>query len=287
MIAVTVAFAGLVISSSAEAAAIPCVGCETTQEFRERASLRGPGTHYVYNLATNVMQTWRIPTNHRPNSVGGGQVAGVAQSGSGAAVQIENPQAAVQELALAHRVYVIGGRSMRPIWVVPHNELGVSHTSGRTVHDVVYDQNLKAQIESAAASDDLISRITSENFITALIDLKSLATSALGLRDQAGMIIRVEMEDGGYVDVQVDITQSVGTLLTDTARTASGQLVPTHTPIVGTWTYSPVDNLGAMATHMQRLGLPIERRGAARLFGALFALVIFASSNFSKGEFFR
>lgn len=261
-----VAVAGCLLlgaADKAEAVAVPCFGCVSTADFREAAALRGRGVHDVYNLDNNTIQRWQIPdTGTVPLSAGQGASTKAAPPQS-TPRQLENSPSAVDELNKAHQVYVLGGKSIRPIFVVPHGQLSLTLTQGRTIHDVVFDQNLRAQIASAAASDTLISRITSESLITAMQDLKSLAASSLGLRDQAGLIIRVVMEDGGYVDVKVDIDEPVGNVLDDTARTASGQLVPT-TPAqaVGTWTYSPVDNLNAMTNHLQRLGVALENRGA-------------------------
>src|SRR5699024_3618987 len=102
-------------------------------------------------------------------------------------------------------VYTIGGNTLRPIINVPVTELDLptSFIHEKTVYDLVHDQNLQAMLESAAGSSDVISRVTSSSLLTALADLVSLSTSALGLKNQAALIFRIEMSDGSTVHLRV------------------------------------------------------------------------------------
>ncbi|WP_123832005.1 MULTISPECIES: hypothetical protein [Luteimonas] len=59
---------GLCAAATLEAAPIRCDTCVTDEDFKARALEHGPGTHYVFNLPANVIQTWRVPAPTRSNS---------------------------------------------------------------------------------------------------------------------------------------------------------------------------------------------------------------------------
>lgn len=248
------AAASLLCSQDSEAAPKRCDSCHSDVDFRLIAEAMGPGSHHIYNLNSNILQHWRVPPGVVP-------LSGAARinSSSTSATKLANSPEAVDELSRAHTLHVIGAGSIRPIFNVPVDLLNLTATQGRTAHDVVVDNNLRGQIESKTASTELMSQVAGAEFINALSDLVNVGTSILGLRGQAGMIMRVVMSDGSYIDVQIAIDQSIGEVQIETARTAGGQVIPGHVQeTTGTWTYSPVDDLGRMVDHFRTLGATVR-----------------------------
>ncbi|MCD9126694.1 hypothetical protein [Luteimonas fraxinea] len=263
--AAVLCFAGLSATSSVEAAAMRCDGCYTDEDFRMLAEARGPGVHHVFNIHNNTIQTWQIPTGHIISRVGE-----TSKSAAGPR-KVNTPSAAVTELSKAHTLYVIGGNTIRPIFNVPASHQRIPATVGKTAHDVVWDANLRGQIESLVGSTEFITSITNESLLTAMADLMNVGTSLLGLRDQTAILIRYVLDDGSYVDIQVDLADTVGNTLQDTARTAAGQTIPNHVANTnGTWLALPAEDLGVMAGHFRRLGASMTSSGSG---GTIRAIV--------------
>ncbi|WP_236621804.1 hypothetical protein [Luteimonas huabeiensis] len=198
-----------------------------------------------------------------------GATAAVASS---TALERIPPVEAVNELNKAHTLHAIGG-DLRPMFNVPVHMLGLpaSHRT-KTAYEFVKDYNMRSMVSSAVGDAGVISQVTSSNLIGALQDLKSLVTSYLGLRDQAGLIFKVVFTDGSYVQFTVDIDSPLGTYIEDSARTAAGQAIPSSIDDVrGTWTNGGGDNLGPMADHFGRLGATMTFVGAAG--GAITSIV--------------
>ena len=215
---IVLALLGFGIVGPAQARPVRCDSCVEEIDFRLVAEAAGPGTHAVYNLRLGTMRTWEIPQGHT--------IARVGDPSSSGPMQVANTPETEQELVKAHTLHVIGGGSLRPIFNVPVRMLNLAHAQGKTAHDVVHDYNLRAQIESAAASRELIDAITSAGFPNASMDLASIGTSASGLRDRAGMLVRLVMDDGSCIDIEVATDDTVGTVLVDTARTAGPSAAP-------------------------------------------------------------
>jgi len=260
---------GLLYAPRAEAEGVPCLGCKTTQDFRDRVSVRRPGTYYLYNLNDEIMQTWRVPAGYVPQSHD--HLERTTSNKQAGPVQLANPPGALDELAKGRRIWVKGGNTLRPTFNVPHTSLNVAATNGRTIMDVVYDENLKAQIESQAADVELLGSPLGNDFWTAAADLLTTGTAYLGLRDKTGVTIRVYMEDGGFIDVRVDIEDTVGNADESTARSAGMQLVPKYPEqAVGDWVKRPGDDLESLAHHLERIGKVVEREpGVGRLIEAI------------------
>jgi len=206
---IVLASLGLGIVGPAQARPIRCDSCVEEVDFRRAAEAAGPGTHAVYNLRLGTMHTWHVPPGH--TIVGAG-------SGSGPRQGANTPETE-RALGKAHTLHVIRGGSLGPIFNVPIRMLNLAHARGKTAHDVVHDYNLRAQVESAAASRELIDEITRASSPSATMDMASIGTSASGLPDRAGMLVRLVMDDGSHVDIEVVADATVGTVLVDTART--------------------------------------------------------------------
>lgn len=251
-------FAGLLTAISADAEVMRCDTCTTDTHFKEWAKTLGVGTHQLYNLHAGILQQWHVPQ-------GGIVPAGTPQAAPSGVPQKQTPAPAIQaEFDAARNVYTIGGNTLRPIINVPVTELDLptSFIHEKTVYDLVHDQNLQAMLESAAGSSDVISRVTSSSLLTALADLVSLSTSALGLKNQAALIFRIEMSDGSTVHLRVHLDYPTAEYLEDTARTAGGQLIPVHEhEVQGTWHNTTGDDLQRMADHMGNLGATVQYSG--------------------------
>lgn len=263
--AAAVGLAALLGFSPAEATGLRCDSCVTDADFRMAAEGRNrSGTFHVYNVRTNTIQSWRVPA-------GGGVISSAQYSNraSGSPIRVNSPDVAIDELNRAHRVYVIGNGTLRPIFNVPASHQRIPATVGRTAYDVLYDRNLRGQIEAQVGSTSFISSVTSENLLTAMADLVGIATSLLGLRDQTAMVIRYVLDDGSYIDIEVKLDETVGTVLENTAKTAGNQVIPYKLEDVqGTWLALPGDDLSAMAGHFRRLGASVTSTPAgARITG--------------------
>lgn len=232
-----------------------CDTCTTSNDFRAKAVAAGQGHHLIYNLPANIIEYWHVTAEGpAPGGPPGGPRAGV-MSGSEALSRIV-PAEATQELGKAHTLHVIGGGTLRPIINVPISHLNVNPSiRGKTAFDFVHDNNMQAMIESAAGDAAVISSVTQTNLLTALADLQSLATTVLGLKDQAALIFKVVYTDGSYVHIRINLDHPNGEYLLDSARTAADQLIPRHIDQVqGEWTNYGGDNLGRMAEHMGNMG---------------------------------
>jgi hypothetical protein len=105
----------------------------------------GPGTHLVYNVGANVIQQYYVGS-----STGGGGGGGVVPRAANPVVLKQTPPAAaVEEVRRANRVYVEGGQTLRPTYVVPVDMLGLNPDArSKTAYDYVRDFNLRAMVES-------------------------------------------------------------------------------------------------------------------------------------------
>lgn len=261
LLAVLLSASILAIPAQADARVARCDTCRTDIDFRNRAQVLGPGQHLVYNLSANILQQWYVPWGTPPTDP---KFHRQAQAFSGRITkQIPNP-AAVEELDRAHEVYVEGGGSLRPIINVPISILDLPFGQNKTAYDVVRDFNLRSMIESAAADYEVLSTVTGDSLMTAIADLKSIATSYLGLRDQVALLFRIVMTDGSYFFVLINLDQPNGEYVEDSARTANGQAIPEEIEDVnGEWNGSVGDDLGPMANHMRILGATLNFVGSS------------------------
>ncbi|MBT2767591.1 hypothetical protein J7J08_08060 [Stenotrophomonas sp. ISL-67] len=256
-----VAAVGLgVTAQRAEAVPVRCDTCRDDGDFRAEAIKLGPGTHLVYNVGANVIQQYYIKSS---TSGGGGQEPRAARAASQVVLKQTPPPAAVEELRRGNRVYVEGGMSLRPTYVVPVDVLGLNPDArSKTAYDYVRDQNLRAMVESATGNVNVITNIVDANVLTSMSDLVQMTTNYTGLRDQARLMFRVVFKDGSYVTVIVNLEHQNGESEVGSERTAAGQLIPADIQQVqGTWTDYGGENLGRMADHMASLGASMKYTG--------------------------
>jgi len=173
------------------------------------------------------------------------------------------PAGAVEEVSRAHRVQVVGGGTLRPTFIVPIATLGLNPSaSGMTAYEYVSDYNLRAMVETATGSTDVISKVVGTDVFTAMADLLQHVTNYTGLRDQARIIMKVVFKDGSSVVVIVNLEHQNGQSEVGSERTAAGQLIPTDIQQVnGTWTDYGGENLARMVTHLQGLGATMSASG--------------------------
>lgn len=245
----------------AEAVPVRCDTCQIDGDFRAEAVRMGPGTHLVYNVSTNVIQQYYVGSS--TGGGGGGEEPRAARAAAPVVLKQTPPPAAVEEVRRANRVYVEGGQSLRPTYVVPVDVLGLNpDAASRTAYDYVRDQNLRAMVESATGSVNVISKIVDANFLTSLSDLIQMTSNYTGLRDQARLMFRVVFKDGSYVTVIVNLEHQNGESEVGSERTAAGQLIPADIQQVeGKWTDYGGENLGRMADHMASLGASMKYTG--------------------------
>ncbi|NIJ70566.1 hypothetical protein [Xanthomonas sp. 60] len=242
-------------------------------DFRAQAIAQGAGTHIVYNITNNTVQQYYIG---RSTGGGGGPVVPLSANSAAArraaavtaatqTVQRQTPLPAVaEEVRLGHRMYVEGGLSIRPTYVVPVSQLGLNaNAASKTAYDYVGDYNLQAMVESATGNVNTITRVVGANALTALSDLVGHFSNYTGLRDQARLMFRVVFVDGSYVTVIVDLQHQNGQTESKSARTAAGQLIPSDIQeLNGEWTNEGGgENLTRMGEHMAALGATVKTTG--------------------------
>jgi len=212
-------FAAAILPLESQAAPIRCDTCIRGDDFRMAAQAHGPGTHIVFNLGNGQMETWRIPGGH----TGAGEPDSIRSSN--ATRTANNPDAQL-ELDKAHELYVIGGNTLRPIYHAPVHALNLPAAQGKTAHDVVRDNNLRAQLESAASDAVFLRPLVEKDWEVAVLEFLGIGTAYLDLRSEVGALLRVSFSDGSHVDVEANIDDTVGSVLMETARTAAGQHIP-------------------------------------------------------------
>jgi len=164
------------------------------------------------------------------------------------------------EVDKGHKLYVIGGNSLRPIYNVPIEHLALPAADGKSTYDVLRDNNLKAQIESALGDTNKLNSIVNANVLSSLIDIAQNATNVLGLKDKSFLLFRVVMSDGTYMDYVLHIEDTTADAKEESARTSTGQLIPaSQANIEGTW--SGNENLAPLVGYLGNLGVPIENVG--------------------------
>ncbi len=262
----------LLTLGNSEAAVKRCETCYSDYDFKNMARTMGPGQHLIFNLHDNILQQWRVPYDTPPTEPfsTGKRVATASVSTPTKEIP---PAAAVEELNKAHQIYVLGG-ALRPFINVPISVLDLPFAQNKTAYDVVYDANLRGMIESEAAHPDVIDTVTGQNVLTAIVDLASMATTHLGLRDQTGLSFRIVMTDGSYFYVTVELDKPIGSYVEGSARTNAGQIIPEElSDVQGTWygTGSGGDNLTRMVSHMQTLGATVQYSGPSS--GAIISIV--------------
>lgn len=250
-----------VVSAWAQAVAIRCDTCRVDSDFRAEAVRRGPGTHIVYNVKDNLVQQWYVGSD-------GDTVLAAVKAPPTPIVQQQTPSAgATQELANAHTFHVIDGGTIRPIYNIPIEMLGLnSHAREKSAYDYVTDANLRAMVESATGSSSLIRQVTGSG-----------TTASLANPHRANLLFRVVFKDGSYVGVIVDVNQANGKSEPGSERTAAGQSIPKQaSELSGTWTNNGGDNLAPMVALMQRLGGTVSDAGSAGAGDTITAIVCVA-----------
>lgn len=240
---------------------IQCESCVTDSDFRAKArnleSLGGGkgGFFYVYNLGANTVQKWWINP-----SLGGGGGGAIPRAASPSATK-STPEPHVNvEVAKAHRLYIIGGNSLRPIYNVPIGHLGISAANDKTTYDVLRNNNLKAQIESALGDINKLTTIVNANVLASMIDIAQNASNVLGLKEKSFLLFRVVMSDGSYMDYILNISDTTADAKEESARTTAGQLIPTsQANVEGSWIDS--ENLQPLVEHLTALGVPVVYTG--------------------------
>ncbi|MEE7558460.1 hypothetical protein HH299_00925 [Xanthomonas sp. Kuri4-2] len=252
------------IPPAANAANIRCDTCATDLDFREQALVRGQGTHTIYNLFDNTVQTWQVPkqdTGTEPLFVGQKPLA--ARAGAQPPVRVATSPQAVTELDRAHRVFVTGGYTLKPIINVPVGIVNVPSAQAKTAIDVLSDFNLRSMLASSVANNSVYSTVVGTNLATALADLLAVVSSPLGLKQQASVIFRLVMADGSTVDFKISLDVTNGEYINGSARTPSGQLIPDSIDQVqGEWTSGGGDNLEGIAGYMGSLGASMNYVGS-------------------------
>jgi len=252
-----------VLVADVNAAAVRCETCRIDGDYRAEAVRLGPGTHLIFNVTDNQIQQYYVGTSSGGGGGGGGG-GGIEPRSAGPVVMRQTPPAgAVEEVNRAHRVQVVGGGTLRPTFIVPIATLGLNPSaSGMTAYEYVSDYNLRAMVETATGSTDVISKVVGTDVFTAMADLLQHVTNYTGLRDQARIIMKVVFKDGSSVVVIVNLEHQNGQSEVGSERTAAGQLIPTDIQQVnGTWTDYGGENLARMVTHLQGLGATMSASG--------------------------
>ncbi|MFI8573510.1 hypothetical protein ACIGEO_18625 [Stenotrophomonas bentonitica] len=271
---------GAILALAAAAVATPafsaqpvhCPTCVTDSDFRQRAMLEeavtnAGGTFWVYNLPTGTVQKWYIPRSNGGGG-GGGTPRSVLNSAAAAATprgQQQPVEAHVQaEVQKGRAVYIKGANSLRPLYNVPVEMLNVPAAAARSVTDVLSDANLKAQLESKLGDTDVVASIIGPDLLSAIVDLAQMATNALGLKEGTYVNFRLIMEDGTYIDFHLSVQKTTADAQEDTARTASGQLVPESIQqLNGTWTTNGgADNLDRLGNYFESIGATMIDEGS-------------------------
>lgn len=255
----TIMFVACAYSSAAIAIPVRCDTCRDDGAFREEAVAAGPGTHLVYNLETGVVQQWSVG-----GEKGGSRPAiGRPRGAPKVTAQTPSPGATI-EARRAHELYVQGGGTIRPIIVVPISRLQVNpNIQHKTAYDFVNDRNMQGQVETAAGIPEVISAIASTGLVTALADLTNLASSYLGLKNMACLLLKVVYKDGSYTIIRVDLDHANGSYEPNSARTQGGQLVPENIDqVAGEWSNYAGEDLKPMLEQVRRLGATVTSVGS-------------------------
>lgn len=163
--------------------------------------------------------------------------------------------------------YVPGGSRVEPaLIVVPVAQLGLNPSVvDKTAYDFVLDYNMRAMVESAAGSTNVISSATGTDVVSEMADPTSVGTGHLGLKEQARLPFKIVFKDGSSVIITVDMDHATGRYESGGARTAAGQLVPGDVQqTVGVWTNHGGDDLYRMADQLRRLGKTVTMAGSAQ-----------------------
>ncbi|MCC8490384.1 hypothetical protein, partial [Xanthomonas citri] len=214
------------IAPIANAANIRCDTCATDLDFREQALIQGQGTHNIYNLFDNTIQTWQVPrqdTGTDPLRID--QKPLTTRAAAQPPVRVATSPQAVTELDRAHRVFVSGGYTLKPIINVPVGIVNVPSAQSKTAIDVLSDFNLRSMLAPGVASNGVYSTVVGTNLATALADLLAVAASPLGLKQQAGVTFRIIMADGSTIDFKISLDTTNGEYVNGSARTPGGQLI--------------------------------------------------------------
>lgn len=270
---------GAILALAAAAVATPvfaaqpvhCPTCVTDEDFRQRALLEeavtnAGGTYWVYNLPAGTVQKWYIPPS---KGGGGGGTPRSVQSRAAAAATPRGQQKTVEppvrtEVQKGREVYIKGSNSLRPLYNVPVEKLNVPAAAAKSVSDVLSDANLKAQLESKLGDTDVVASIIGPDLLSAIVDLAQMATNALGLKEGTYVNFRLIMEDGSYIDFHLAVQKTTADAQEDTARTASGQLVPENIQqLNGTWTTNGgADNLDRLGNYFESIGATMIDEGS-------------------------
>lgn len=211
---------GALLGTSAVARPIRCDTCKIPGDFMREAEAAGAGAHIVFNVKDQLVSMWTVAHDESTD----GAIARTITSTR----EIPVPLGIAEELRQAHGLYVQGGGTLRPLFVVPVARLGVNpHIRDKTAYEFVLDRNMQAMIETAAGSSAVISELTPADIQTALVDFASSVTDHLDLRDQAALMLKVMFKDGSYVIIKVDRDHANGQYEPDSARAATGQRIPT------------------------------------------------------------
>ncbi len=263
------AAAALGASPALAAQPVHCPSCVTDADFRQRAVLEeavtnAGGTFWVYNLGAGTVQKWSI---YRSIGGGGGGTpravrAVTTAASSGRATQLPVEPYVQAEVRKGQAVYVKGGSSLRPLYNVPVGKLNVPAAIGKSVTDVMLDANLKAQLESKLGDTDVVGSIIGDSLLSAIVDVAQMATNALGLKEGTYVNFRLVMEDGSYLDFHLSVQKTTADAQEDTARTATGQLVPENLQqLNGNWSTNGADNLDRLASYFEKLGAVVVTEG--------------------------
>lgn len=171
-----------VVSTWAEAVAIRCDTCRVDSDFRAEAVGRGPGTHIVYNVKDNLVQQWSVGSD-------GDTVPAAVKTPPTPVVPQQRPSTgATRQVANAHTFHVIGAGTIRPIYNIPIEMLGLNSLAReKSAYDYVTDAQLRAMVESATGSSSLIRQVTGSG-----------TTASLANPHRANLLFRVVFKDGSY-----------------------------------------------------------------------------------------
>ncbi|WP_367346222.1 hypothetical protein [Stenotrophomonas bentonitica] len=127
---------------------------------------------------------------------------------------VAHPAVAGEGPGTTEAQYVKAGRSVGPLIEVPVDKLGLNPDAReRTAHQFVRDNNLRAMVESAAGSSDLIMAVTTPEERRALADPRS---------SSKGLFFKVLFHDGSSVVIRVDMAHANGRYERGSARSAAG-----------------------------------------------------------------
>lgn len=234
--------------STLQAKAARCEGC-TDSQFRQKALSLGEGQHVITSLSTNRVRAYRVIMETEPGS-NYGQLFLQAQS-------VPSDLRYIFDVAV--KFYALTKGTMKYGVTVDADDLNLRGLNGATAYDVMLDANLKARLGDRIAQGDLPVSDTLDRAGEIILEG---GLSAIGINEDAELLIAIRMEDGSIVVYKIGVLGYTGDYQEGRSRTASGELIPESNSASsqGTW-YGP-DGLNGLSNYLQRIGATMANSGS-------------------------